>query len=208
MLRGDVTLKECGLVQEQMGHTRSNVKGTEEIKYHTRWTFVGSIFEETAVQEAPDKFQWHRTGGIKVHKGNFYDAYVQSCRGNGKASSQSTAFWSNLRKTTPEYGCGMTCFNNRRKAKVDRYSIHVLHTYVYVCSTVYGKLHMYVCIVCVHVCMSMSCMYVMYVMYAYVICMMYVCMYVRKVLETCTAVFTFTQTANHSQQVISAGEDK
>ena len=121
VLRGDVTLKECGLVQEQMGHTRSNVKGTEEIKYHTRWTFVDSIFEETAVQEAPDKFQWHRTGGIKVHKGNFYDAYVQSCRGNGKASSQSTAFWSNLRKTTPEYGCGMTCFNNSRKAKVDRH---------------------------------------------------------------------------------------
>ena len=168
MLRGDVTLKECGLVQEQMGHTRSNVKGTEEIKYHTRWTFVGSIFEETAVQEAPDKFQWHRTGGIKVHKGNFYDAYVQSCRGNGKASSQSTAFWSNLRKTTPEYGCGMTCFNNRRKAKVDRYSIHVLHTYVYVCSIWEAS---YVCMYCMCTCMYVYVMYVCHVCMSCMSCM-------------------------------------
>jgi hypothetical protein len=126
VLRGDVQTPNCGLVKEQMAHTRSTEfvgpgegKVTAKMKYHTRWTFVDSIFEETAVQEAPDKFQWHRTGSVKVHKGNFYEAYKKNCRGNGKASVESTNFWSNLRKTTPEYGCGMTCFSNSRKAQLD-----------------------------------------------------------------------------------------
>ena len=67
--RGDVQTPDCGLVKEQMAHTRSTEfvgpgegKVIAKMKYHTRWRLIDSIFEETDSQEAPDKFQWSRNG--------------------------------------------------------------------------------------------------------------------------------------------------
>eukprot|EP00946_MAST-07B_sp_MAST-7B-sp1_P003493 g3493.t1 len=115
VLRGDIATPDCGLVEE-IGLTTDH-NGIER-ELNRQWVTIDSIFSEPQESEnmGIGTLRIRRTNSIKVHKANFFAAYQKTCRGNGKSAVDNAKFWQFLRKTTPEYGCGMTCFNKERTA--------------------------------------------------------------------------------------------